>query len=463
MDACGPASRPGGAPPAPVRLARWRAGTVALLVSVAAAACATYSDRMRAAADAAGRGDYTAAVASLNKALGVGSADELPDRWGGNRPLVALERGTLAQALERFTDSQRDFTAAEQEIELLDFSADAIGALGKYLYSDSARKYRAPPSERLALNTFNLLNYLTRGDLQGAAVEARRFTVMREYLGSEGVDATRPAALGAYLSGVVFEQLGEGDRALRYYDEALAPGDLPSLVPPVQRLAAANPYRGPHLKRLLASVKGSAPRNTPPGGELLIVVALGRVPHKVPERIPIGAAIALAGAFATSDWKWLEYGVAKVLVFPGLAETPSLTGDARVHVDGEELPLDLVADLAAAVRAEYEAVKPVILAAALTRMAARAAVAEGARAAGGAQSNELGAVAAILTEAVLVALDRPDTRSWAMLPGRVQIARLPVPPGLHRVEVRIAGGAARDQDVIVPDGGLATVVVTEPR
>jgi hypothetical protein len=399
----------------------------------------------------------------MNGALGVDSADDLPDRFGGNRPLVVLERGTLLQAQEHYAGSRRDLTAAEQEIELLDLTADGIGALGKYLYSDSVRKYRAPPSERLSLNAINLLNYLAVGDLPGAAVEARRFTVMREYLATEGIEAVRPAALGSYLAGIVFEHLGEGDRALRYYDEALAAGDLPSLERPVRRLAATYPYRGTNLRRLLEPKGRTRARARP--GELLVVLALGRVPHKVPERIPVGAAIATAGTFATGDWRWLEYGVAKVLVYPELAESPSTLGEARVLVDGEEQPLDLVADLDAAVRTEYDAARPAILAAALSRMAARAAVAEGARAAGSAQSDALGAVVAIIAESALVTLDRPDTRSWTLLPARVLATRVALPPGAHTVEVHLAGSpeAERRQQIDIPAGGLASVIVTEPR
>ena len=42
---------------------------------------------------------------------------------------------------------------------------------------------------KLALNPLNLLNYLARGDAQGAAVEARRFQAVREYLQSRQMSA----------------------------------------------------------------------------------------------------------------------------------------------------------------------------------------------------------------------------------------------------------------------------------
>ncbi len=428
------------------------------------AACATYTDRVLRARNAASVGGYAEAVESMNAVLGVDSADALPGRWSGDRPVAVLERAVLLQAQGRYGASRRDLEAAEREIEVLDLTVDGIGALGQYLYSDSTRTYRMPPSERLALNALNVLNYLALGDLGGAAVEARRFTVAREYLATEGIETAAPAVLGAYLSGVVFEHVGDGDRALRYYDEALATGHLVSLEQPVARLAARHPYRGSRLEHLLG-VAGDPVPDAPGAAEMLVVLALGRVPHRVPERIPVGAAIGIAGAYATDDWWPLEYGLTKVLVYPGLAASRTTLGQPRLLIDGREQRLDRVADLGAAVRAEYRDAQPHILAAALTRMATRAAIAEGVRQAGSVHSDGVGAVVAILAEGALVTLDRPDTRSWTFLPDHVFAARVIVPPGTHSVDVSVDAEASprRRFQVEVPAGGFAAVVVTEPR
>ena len=63
----------------------------------------------------------------------------------------------------------------------------------------------------------------------------------------------------------------------------------------------------------------------------------------------------------------------------------------------------------------------------------------------------------------MVALDRPDTRSWTMLADRVVVARLPVSPGFHQVEVHFGGVTKQIEPLQVPDGGYAAVVITEPR
>lgn len=436
----------------------------ALVVSVAAlsSGCATYTDRLAQASLAASSGNYSTAIDQMDDVLGVSSVDALPDRWSGDRPLAALERGVLQQAVNRFEGSARDLSAAEQELELLDLKTDPVGALGSYLYSDSVKTYKTPPSERLALNAVNLLNYLARGDLDGAAVEARRFQVMRDYLNSLDIQATQPATLGTYLAGFVFEQRGEGDRALRYYDEALASGPLDSLLLPIATLARTNPYRGPNLSKSLARAP-NANADVGPEGELLIVLGLGRVPHREPRRIPVGAAVGIAGGLFTGDLDVLKYSATKVIVYPELVDTPSVLGPPLVRVDGASIGVEPLTDFGSAIRSEYEQAKPKIIAAALTRLAARAAVAEGIRAGGKKQSNLLGDALSILFESALVALDRPDTRSWTMLPDHVLVGRLPVTPGAHTVEVSFGGSGGRTVPVNVADGGYAAVVVTEPR
>ena len=431
-------------------------------VALLAAGCSTYTDRLAQASRAASAGDYSAAVNDVNAVMGVSSSDELPSQWSGDRPLAVLERGSLRQALADYPGSTRDLSGAEPQLELLDMKTDPVAVLGSYLYSDSVKTYRTPPTERLSLNPVNLLNYLAAGDLDGAAVEARRFQVMRDYLASLDIKADGPAALGAYLAGFVFERRGEGDRALRYYDEALAAGPLPSLDAPIRRLARSYPYRGTRLSAVLAqqpSPKGAAVAST----ELLVVLSVARVPHKVPERIPVGAAVGIAGSLLSGDIDWLKYGAGKVVVYPQLVATQSSLGSAAVTVDGQVIPVDLLTDLGASIRQEYDDAKPKILAAALVRMASRAAVAEGVRAGGNQQSSALGDVLSILVETTMVALDRPDTRSWTMLPDRVLVARLPVAAGAHTVEVSFGGSGGRSIPVDVPNGGFAAVVVTEPR
>jgi uncharacterized protein len=498
----------------------------ALVLGAASFACATYSDKTEAARAALQRGDYPGSIKQWNKILDVGDADELPSEWKKEHALVVLERAMVLQAMREYESSAKSFGAAEKELEFLDIARDGAGKLGKYIYSDSATKYKTSPIEKLSLNAVNLVNYLAQGDLSGAKVEAKRFTVMRTYLRDYDPEHEH-GAFGSYLAGFVHERLGNADEALRYYDEALQERDFGSLVEPIARLSVRGSYRGERIRDYLptdappvptpaatdpapagaeagapigepgaepgatppvqlpvqapgTALLGSLPRSghawaAPHGGaapEILVVAKTGRVPFKVPERIPIGAAIGLAGAYVSGDTTLLEYGMFKVVVYPELVRPRNLFADAELRIDGKLVPMDEASDLGAEIVAEYEAIKPKIIGAALTRMIVRAAAAEGARAGGNAAAKDSGAaglvgfLAAAAIEGTMVALDKPDTRSWSTLPEKVHIGRAVVPAGAHTVEVTVFGPGGKERhttEVEVRQGGFAVVDVTTLR
>ncbi len=506
-----------------------------------AGSCATYSDKTDEARRALRRGDYEDSLQLWNKLLKVRTAESLPDDWKKNTPLVVLERATVLQALGDHALSSRDFEAADKELELLDIARDGAGKIGKYIYSDSATKFKTSPTEKLSLNAMNMCNYLVRGDLNGAKVEAKRFTVMRNYFRDYDPEHEH-GAFGSYLAGFVYEKLGQPDEALRYYEEALTERDFGSLTGPIARLAKQGTYRGERIKDYLPDDDGTpsptepkakapsepaksepirtSPQDDPPeepdedsddaiddgtdtdaagpkvqtptkpgpetlsaipsaavdwaaapksvGGEILVIAKTGRVPHRVPERIPIGAAIGIAGAFVTGDTTLLEYGMFKVVVYPELVSAENLFVDADLRIDGKTVAMDEASDLGAEIVAEYDELRPKIIGAALTRMIARAAAAEGARAAGNQAENGgiVGFLAAAAVEGTLVALDKPDTRSWSTLPAKVHIGRQIVPAGKHRVEVTVYGAGGKQRhtaEVVVTPGGFAVVDVTTLR
>ena len=432
--------------------------------------CATYTDKAAGVYKAADAGDYNSGIHRLNKMLGVESCDQLPDRWTGSRSLAVLERAVLLQATGQYQSSARDLSAAEAELEVLDLTSDPAGAIGKYVYSDSAQTYRTPPTERLALSGLNMLNYLALGNLEGASVEVRRFTVSRNYL--ESLDKAGHGAFGSYLAGFIFEQLGEPDRALRYYEEALDAGDLQSLREPILRLAQRTDYRGSRLSAYLdrtPAVPIEPSEERPPGiepdGEILLVLGLGRVPHRIPQRIPVGAALGIAGTNVTGDPAVLTRLALKVLVYPELAFRDNLAESTKVTLDGHDVPVELLTDLGVEIVREYEAAKPKIIGSALTRMITRAVAAEAARASLRKADEAARSLAALAAEAALVGLDKPDTRSWTFLPAHIYVCRVLVRPGRHELHVMLRGKIQEDRVVPldVPPGGFGVAAVIEPR
>ena len=202
----------------------------------------------------------------------------------------------------------------------------------------------------------------------------------------------------------------------------------------------------------------------------LVVMNVGRVPYKVPERMPIGLAIGLGATWITGNTAILERSALKFVIYPELVPSRALFNTGSLTIDGQEQALELATNLDAEIVREYEALKPKIIGAAISRLIVRAAVAEGARAAGNQAKDGAGAIvgllAALAAEGAMVAADKPDTRSWTLLPAFVFVARVPVSPGAHQVRVTASGSGARethDFNIDVKPGGFAVVDVTTLR
>src|SRR5688572_8596997 len=219
---------------------RLRLLLLALTALFFALGCASHSDKTRPIRSALDAGNPRMALGLINESLDVDSEKELPKKTDGDNALHLLDRAMVLQALSQYALSSRDLEVSDKQIEVLDLSRNAAHEIGKYLFSDDVGPYKAPPYEKLMINTMNMVNYLARSDLQGARVEARRLAVMQKYLTESEGGARGLIGLGSYLAGFTFEKSGRADEALRYYDEALSYGDYPSLSGPIRRLAASS-------------------------------------------------------------------------------------------------------------------------------------------------------------------------------------------------------------------------------
>jgi hypothetical protein len=436
-----------------VLLGLWLAGVVG---------CKTFVDttaRTRTALDA---NAPARALRASNAALGVKRADETPATLKENDALLLLDRAMVLQALAEYAPSSRDFGVADKAIEILDFSRSTANEISRYLFSDSAGPYKARPYEKLLLNSFNMINYLALLDLQGAKVEARRFAVMRDYLLGGGGGSPRklgPAdAPGSYLAGYTFEKAGDPEEALRYYDEALQSGVYPSLAVPVKRLMQRSGYRTPELESSVKSIaQESLSSDESHQGEILILVNYGRVPAMVAQRVPIGLALSVAAVFlppgAEQQARRLAgQGLVTWVNYPDLAPEVASYVDPAVTVDGVAQPIEVMANVDAIVRQAWNESRGRVIAAAVIRMIARAAIGAGVGVATGKASHRsgLGMLAALVTEGAMAAADKPDTRSWATLPARMSLVRTQISPGVHQVEVNVAGRRYIHEVTIAP-------------
>ena len=199
-------------------------------------------------------------------------------------PLLLLERATILPGPGALQALSTAVSLADKQLDVLDLTGDTAGKLGKYLFSDSATVYKAPPYEKLLLNTMSMLNYLAQNNANGAMIEARRFLVNRRYLKRiEDKEAKSMLALGSFLAGVAFEAGGESEQAIRHFGDALDAGGVPGLAEAARALMQARNVTDSRLDELVA--EAIAPQDS--HGRLVIVIQAGMAPQKAMERIPI--------------------------------------------------------------------------------------------------------------------------------------------------------------------------------
>ena len=435
------------------------------LLALCVVSCASHSDKTKPIRTALDAAQPRQALAILNEKLEVDSEKQIPDDPGGDNALYLLDRSMVLQALGQYAFASRDLELSDKQIEVLDLSRGAGHELGKYLFSDDAGPYRAPAYEKLLINTMGMVNYLARGDLNGARIEARRLTVMQKYLSdSEGPGAAMVGP-GSYLAGFTFEKSGKSDEALRYYDEALQTGSYASLAGPVRRLAEQSGYRTPRIRALLEGAPRAAedaPDSGGDEGEILVVVNFGRVPPKVAKRVPIGLALTYAsGALSPTDHARANALAAQGLVtwvnFPELGRGRGEYDAPGFALDGKWMPIEGVLAVDREAKRAWEDAKGTVVASAITRMVARVVAGEAVRRS--TDDNVLGLLLSLGTQATLTAMDTPDTRSWETLPARIAIGRVTVPPGRHTIDL-VARGERIRKTVDVPPNGFAVANLT---
>jgi hypothetical protein len=433
------------------------------------AGCAGHAARTEGARTALDEGAPNQALELLDEELEVKSATELPEKTSGDNALLLLDRAMVLQQVastsrepstKDYSLSSRDLQIADKQVEVLDLSRGALDDIGKYLFSDATGPYKAPTYEKLMINTMNMVNYLVRGDLNGAKVEARRLAVMQKFIDQHEGRGASLSGPGSYLAGFAFEKSDDASEALRFYDEALEYGHYPSLGDPVQRLSKSASYRSPRITELLHEGAAAAPSDD--SAELLIVIGYGRVPAKIAKRIPIGLALTLvSGALSPTDEAKANYLAAQGLVtwvnYPELGRPRGQYGTPGFALDGSWQELEGALAIDEEARRAWDDAKGTVVASAITRLIARVATGEIVR-----QSTGGGVVGALLslgTQATLTAVDTPDTRSWSTLPARIAIGRVRLPAGKHYVDLEVRG-VRRRRTVNLAPGGWAVLNMT---
>ncbi len=380
--------------------------------------------------------------------------------------LYLLERGRIAQIKNDADTSMTDYEAAIDAVrdteEKAIVSASDVGAQAASLVTnENAIPYKGDGYEKVFMYQFQAFNYLAKKDIEGAGVEVRRanlehelalerhekelakaeeaagkknlnmfeannklnmeYQVMDEVAGK--VKSSFQNAYTFYMSGIVYELLGQPNDAYIDYKKALQifPENI-CLQRDVLRLARDlgmnQEYEGYVSKFGNPLVTGKEGIGNINSGELVVFFEDGLVPQKKEIRIPLPTPNGLvAVAFPIYSAKWS---------YP----RPLIISEGGYTLGFTE-PICYVQALAVKSLKEEA---PALIIRQLLRLAAKGGIQYGAMQA--TKDNQVAQIAALIfTSAYNIISERADVRSWLTLPNDVQIMRIHFPEGVHRLNL----------------------------
>ncbi|MDU1145398.1 hypothetical protein [Aeromonas rivipollensis] len=393
--------------------------------------------------------------------------------------LDQLERGRIAWLAGQDAISKQGFAAADSRLAWEDNQAryrlsQGLAQAGSLLTNDQTMAYRAPDYERTMLHHYLALNYLQRGDAEGALVEVRRANQVQERALKARADEVRKAkekseeaeaegemrqlmsrgapeldrligqvkngfqnAYTFYFSGVLYEAAGDLNDAWVDYQRGyqIAP-DNQSLQDALLRLAR---LRGSsdELKETEKKLGRKAPPLAKDQGQLVVLFEDGLIPARREIFLPL--------PISTSSGDFRTFTVA----VPYYDNRASDTGPLTVSVGKQAGRTSSLVRLEALAAKDLQERLPGMLTRQALRLVAKEQLRRSAAKEGGDVGNILVGIFNTLSE-------RADTRSWLTLPAEASSWQGVLPAG--EVQLRLGAGSAMRTLPLTVHAGRTTLV-----
>ena len=425
------------------RLCIWLAAWTCIL---ALNGCATYSNSFTKVEHELEKQQYDDALKTIDKQ----SKDKK------DHVLYLLNKGMVLRMKRDFVASNESLEAAKHEMESLYAASVSQNALS-FVINDATVSYAGDDYEQVLVHLYMALNYLELGQPYEARVEAQQIDIkLREI--EEKIPGSKftEDALSEYLSGLIYDELGEWSDAMISYRKAYEAYKKYQVnfsvpMPPMLKFDLVRLAKREGLTDELSRYEKEfgitpAQRNTADGapeGELVFVLNSGLAPVKRERVIRTFAPPPSTIVSARRRAEYMEQPTPPVMVdiaLPYYESRPNRVAGARISVSGRQADTQLMENIDAIARASLNARMPAITARAIARAVAKGAIQESVDRAG--QNRDDPAVqliGSLLVRVATIATERADTRSWLTLPADVQMARLPLPPGTYDVNVELLG------------------------
>ncbi len=393
--------------------------------------------------------------------------------------LDQLEKGRIAWLAGQDAISKQGFAAADSRLAWEESQAkyrlsQGLAQAGSLLTNDQTMAYRTPDYERTMLHHYLALNYLQRGDAEGALVEVRRANQVQERALKARADEVRKAkekseeseaegemrqlmsrgapeldrligqvkngfqnAYTFYFSGVLYEAAGDLNDAWVDYQRGyqIAP-DNQSLQDALLRLAR---LRGSadELKETEKKVGRKAPPPAKDQGQLVVLFEDGLIPARREIFLPL--------PISTSSGDFRTFTVA----VPYYDNRASDTGPLTVSVGRQAGRTSSLVRLESLAAKDLQERLPGMLTRQALRLVAKEQLRRSAAKEGGDMGNILVGIFNTLSE-------RADTRSWPTLPAEASSWQGMVPAG--EVQLQLGAGSAMRTLPLTVHAGRTTLV-----
>lgn len=417
-----------------------------LLGTLALAGCATYSDSFGVVERNLSTRQYDDALQAIEKQSG--------SRTG--RVLYLLDKGMVLRMKRDFAGSNQALEAAKAEMERLYAASVSENALS-FVVNDATVSYAGDDYEQVLVHLFMALNYLELGQPNDARVEALQVDIKLREIGEKiPENKFTEDALSRYLTGMIYEELGEWSDAMIAYRKAYNAYKkyqvnygvtVPDMLKhDLLRLSLRQGLSGELAKYrdefgIEPEHEGSsAPEQE---GELVFVLNNGLAPIKR-EKI-VGASAPPPSVIVESATPHKQVTPAPPVIvniaLPYYESRPSNVLSARVSVSGKQASTQMMEDIDAIAKSSLDSRMPAITARSIARAASKVGIQTSIDRAGRNRDKDPAAelIGSFLVRVAAVATERADTRSWLTLPANVQMARLLIPPGSYTVTVDLLG------------------------
>lgn len=376
-----------------------------------------------------------------------------------DRVLYLLNKGMVLRMTGDFRASNEALEAAKGLMEELS-AVSLREQAATFIINDAAHSYAGEEHEQVLVHLYQALNYIALDDLGNARVEALQVDLTLQQQAQRASESRYTEdALARYLTGMIYEDLGEwSDAMIAYrksyeaflnYHKLYSTGAPQALKRDLLRLAGHLGLKDEvrRYQKEFGIERWDTHEAWRERGELVFLLHNGLAPLKR-EQSSVTVDPATGHVVRIS--------------LPYYESRRPVARAARVTVAEREARTEVFEDVNAIANQTLQDKMPAITLRAIARAVVKAKISEEAREAASNQQKKEDSLAAALlglgVELATVLTERADTRSWATLPHNIQLARLALPPGSYAVKIEMLGfddqpvGGFELRDVVIRPG-----------